>query len=355
MTTKYDLLVFIGRFNPFHHGHRRVVQLALEQAHHLLILVGSSFQPRTIKNPFTYQERESMILNSLDPQQISRISTRPLRDYLYNDNKWMTEVQKHVEVLGDGLDFHGLNEDGSKKTPRIGIIGYDKDESSWYLNKFPQWDFIDVGRHYDNTINATTIREMWLSGQSSMFTTGALRDSVHDFIYKEFPKKEYERLVREYTVITNGKKQWAFAPYPVMFHTVDAVVVQSGHVLLVQRKSAPGEGLWAMPGGFLEVGETMVNGVIRELREETVIKVPEAVLRGCIKANKEFDAPGRSLRGRTITHAYLIELAAGPLPKVKGSDDAAKAKWVSLADFAKMEDQMFEDHHYIINYFLGSV
>ena len=194
-----------------------------------------------------------------------------------------------------------------------------------------------------------------MSGQSPNFTSGVLRDSVHSFIYDKFPKKEYERLVREYETVTKGKQQYVGLKHPVQFLTVDAVVVQSGHVLLVKRKSAPGEGLWAIPGGYLESTETFEDGMLRELDEETKVKVPKPVLKGSIKASKVFDAPGRSLRGRIVTQAYLIELPPGELPKVKGSDDAAKAKWIPLAEFEKMEDQMFEDHHHIVSYFLGRV
>lgn len=350
MESTHDLLVFIGRFQPFHFGHRRVVQLALQQSRRVLILVGSSFKARDIKNPFSFKERADMILDSLEPQDIARITIRPLHDYLYNDNKWMAEVQKHVDLVSHG----GHSENGFQDL-KIGIIGHDKDDSSWYLKAFPQWDFIEVGHSYDASIDATTIRNMWLSGQSPNFTSGVLRDSVHSFIYNKFPKKEYERLVREYNSITDGKQKWKGTPYEVQFMTVDSVVVQSGHVLLVRRRSAPGEGLWAIPGGYLNSGETFENGMLRELREETKIKVPEPVLRGSIKGSHIFDAPNRSLRGRIVTRAYLIELPPGELPKVKGSDDAAKAKWIPLADFEKMEEDMFEDHHHIVSYFLGRV
>ena len=345
-SNKYDLLVFIGRFQPFHFGHKRVIQHALEQAHDILILVGSSHQARTIKNPFTYDERRLMIEQSLDPTEIDRVSIMPIRDYLYNDAKWLAQVQQIVEsrMKGQPQPFR-----------RIGIIGYDKDESSWYLNAFPQYDFVNVGRNYDLTIDATQIRDLWLSGQSPNFTAGVLRESVHNFMYKKFPKKEYERLVREREVITQVKKEKAVYKYPIIDQTVDAVVVQSGHVLLVKRKAAPGEGLWALPGGYLNPNETMEAGMLRELREETMLKVPEPVLKGSIKAQHRFDAPGRSLRGRIITQAFLIELAPGKLPPVKGADDAAKAKWIPLSEFEKMEEQMFEDHHHIISYFLGRV
>ncbi len=347
MPITHDLLIFIGRFQPFHFGHKRVVQLALEQSHHVLILVGSAYKARDIKDPFTYDERRAMIENSLDPQELSRVTIRPLRDYIYNDNKWMAEVQKHVEITQQSIRDQSMH--------RVGVIGHDKDASSWYLGAFPQWDFIEVGKSYIETIDATTIRNMWLGGQSPNFTRGVLRDSVHSFIFEKFPKKEYERLVREYETITAVKQKWVGTPYEVQFMTVDAVVVQSGHVLLVRRRSAPGEGLWAIPGGYLNSNETFKNGMLRELREETKIKVPEPVLRGSIKADHVFDAPNRSLRGRIVTNAFLIELPAGELPKVKGSDDAAKAKWIPLADFEKMEDQMFEDHHHIVSYFLGRV
>lgn len=98
-----------------------------------------------------------------------------------------------------------------------------------------------------------------------------------------------------------------------------------------------------------------MDSMLRELREETRLKVPEPVLRGSVKADKVFDHPERSLRGRTITHAYLIELADGPLPPVKGGDDAAKAKWLPIAQVMEMDEVMFEDHLDIIRYFLGTV
>jgi bifunctional NMN adenylyltransferase/nudix hydrolase len=355
----YDLLVFIGRFQPFHAGHKKVIELALERADQVLMLVGSSYQPRTIKNPFTYDERLLMISSSLEPTEVDRVSIIPIRDYLYNDQKWLAQVQQIVEARVNGGGFVRTSNKNDyiphPKTLSVGIIGYDKDESSWYLTAFPQYDFINVGRNYVDTIDATKIRELWLDGHSPNFTSGVLRDSVHNFMYKKFPKKEYERLQRELKLIKQVKDEKAVYKYPIIDHTVDAVVIQSGHVLLVKRKSAPGEGLFAIPGGYLNPNETLVDGMIRELREETKIKVPEPVLRGSIKAQHCFDAPGRSLRGRIITQAFLIQLAPGPLPQVKGSDDAAKAKWVPLSEFEKMEEQMFEDHSYIIQYFLGRV
>jgi bifunctional NMN adenylyltransferase/nudix hydrolase len=153
-------------------------------------------------------------------------------------------------------------------------------------------------------------------------------------------------------MIEKYKEAWKAAPFPPTFMTVDAVVVQSGHILLVKRGDMPGKGLWALPGGFLNQGETMLDGAIRELKEETKIKVPVPVLKGSIKDSKTFDAPHRSQRGRTITQAFYIDLGFDErLPKVKGSDDAEKAFWVPLNEVVAQRDKFFEDHFHIISYF----
>ena len=108
-----------------------------------------------------------------------------------------------------------------------------------------------------------------------------------------------------------------------------------------------------MPGGFVDQYETVEESMLRELKEETGIKVPVPVLKGSIRKDKRYDYPGRSTRGRTITTAFHVELNDKTLPKVKGSDDAAKAKWFPLSEFVKMQDKMYEDHYYIITDLLG--
>ena len=70
-------------------------------------------------------------------------------------------------------------------------------------------------------------------------------------------------------------------------------------------------------------GERLLDACIRELREETKIKVPGPILKGSIKRQSVYDDPYRSARGRTLTHGFYIELEpSAELPKVKGSDDA---------------------------------
>jgi bifunctional NMN adenylyltransferase/nudix hydrolase len=340
---KLDYTIFIGRFQPCHTAHIEIIRSALKQSERVIVLIGSAFQPRTTKNPFTWQERDEMIRASLTPAENARVDCFPLRDKMYNDNTWAKQVQDIVGQIA--------------RDKNVGIIGHSKDESSYYLKMFPQWKLIDVDNI--NDVNATDIRDaLFSTGCDINFDTGVgthLLTPIHDYLRAFALRPEFEQLVREYQFINQYKQAWARAPYPPTFVTVDAIVIQSGHVLLVRRRAEPGKGLWAVPGGFLGQQERLVDAAIRELREETKVKVPDPVLRGSIKDSHVFDHPNRSSRGRTVTHGFLIELPPGELPKVKGSDDADKARWIPLSAFAKMEDQMFEDHYHIVNYFLGEV
>src|SRR4051812_30121619 len=99
-----DLAVFVGRFQPFHNGHLCVVKEALRRAKRVLILIGSANMPRTVRNPWTWEERQEMILASLPEYDRKRIICRPLEDSAYNTEDWVSNVQTLVdEVSHDGF------------------------------------------------------------------------------------------------------------------------------------------------------------------------------------------------------------------------------------------------------------
>ena len=170
--------------------------------------------------------------------------------------------------------------------------------------------------------------------------------------FKQSPK--FKGLKSYFDAVRLSKEQWKGAPYAPVFHTVDSVVIKSGHVLCVRRGKAYGGGQIALPGGFLEQNEFIRTGALRELKEETAISLEKSVLDAAIKDEHVFDHPDRSERGRTITSAFFLDLGMGPLPKVKGSDDADKAWWMPLGEFYSREEEFFEDHYHIIDYFVGS-
>jgi len=350
----YDFLVFIGRFQPFHQGHLKILETALEQSQKLIILIGSAHRPRCTRNPWTYAERENMIRCGLDQETNERIIIAPIMDAMYNDSLWTTTIQKAVAGM---ISTH---HDQPHREPRLGLIGHAKDHTSYYLKLFPQWPSIDVKS--DNAISGTKIRDAifnadqghWEDDRLSMQSLVNPYVSNHVLSYlKQFAKTEtFTQLREEFDFIRSYRARWEQSPYAPSFVTVDAVVVQSAHVLLVERRARPGKGQWALPGGFLGSNENLLDACLRELKEETKIKVPWPVLNGSIVQQKVFDDPHRSARGRTITHAFYIHLAADTqLPKVKGGDDARKAFWVPLAQLEPRK--MFEDHYFIIQNMIG--
>jgi bifunctional NMN adenylyltransferase/nudix hydrolase len=338
---QFDFLVFIGRFEPFHNGHRAAVERALKLARQVIILIGSSRKPRSIRNPWDASERELMIRTTF-AEDSTRLLIRPLRDHLYNDALWVADVQRLVAEVSAPV-----------ANAQIGLIGHRKDESSYYLSMFPQWELV-------NSVNvagvsATDLREDLLAGDPGrdLLIKGAVPEPVFAMLKRFREGPHFAHLVREHQFIKSYRKGWATAPYEPSFVTVDAVVMHSGHVLLIRRRAEPGKGLWAFPGGFVDPNETLKSAVIRELREETRLKLPVPVLLGSIKSHEVFDHPQRSLRGRTFTHAYFFDFPAGELPLVKGGDDAEHAQWLPISEAMELEELFFEDHYHILEHFIG--
>ena len=338
LVVRYDYLIFIGRFQPFHTGHESVVRKALSLSSKVIILVGSAYQPRTVRNPWDFSEREALIRLAFSQEENKRILIFPLLDYVYNNQLWIKSVQQIVA---------GVAHNNIASQAKIGLIGHKKDESSSYLSDFPQWDFVEASNY--NNISSSEVRK-------SFFEDGEVRsDLLNSNIaieLEKFKKSDaYKQVKEEYDFVKKYKSAWDCAPYEPTFVTVDAVVIQAGHILLIERKAQPGRGLMALPGGFVNPKERLKDAVIRELREETRIKVPAPVLAGSITKEQIFDDPYRSARGRTITQAFLIELHGDKLPKVKGGDDAKSAFWVPFAEIKP--EMMFEDHYHIIQAMVG--
>jgi bifunctional NMN adenylyltransferase/nudix hydrolase len=310
--------IFIGRFQPVHEGHVHAIGLAASQVQKLYILVGSANQCRSIRNPWTFQERKQMLALKLHSQRITNYEILPLNDHRYSNTQWMSEVRATIEHYGMGSPI---------------LFGHMK-EGNDYLKWFPELKFKSIEAQY--SINATQVRER-------MFVE-------NDPFMPETVKDDYAFYQKE-------KQLFAGYPFPetLNFNCSDAILECQGHILLIQRKFAPGRGAWALPGGFRNQRETFLDCAIRELIEETNVRVPEKVLRGSIVKTELFDDPSRSFGIPRNTMAVYMRINPNPdfsLPRANGADDAALCKWVPLTD-ALNNIEMYDDHKDIVSKVTG--
>ncbi|WP_278492634.1 nicotinate-nicotinamide nucleotide adenylyltransferase [Acinetobacter gyllenbergii] len=158
----FDYLVFIGRFQPFHLAHMQTIEIALEKSQNVILALGSAQSERNIKNPFLASEREQMILSNFSEQDQQRIHFVHVVD-VYNDEKWVKQVKDLV---------NGVIQPNAK----VGLIGHFKDESSYYLRLFPEWQMVELDSLKDS-ISATPMREAYYRGeiQTEFFPEGTIQ------------------------------------------------------------------------------------------------------------------------------------------------------------------------------------
>jgi len=346
-----DIAVLVGRFQPFHQAHLALLTRALAIAPRCVVVVGSAFQARTPRNPFTWSERAEMIRLALPESERSRVTVVPMRDY-YDEKRWVASVRREV-----------LAEAGDDASLRIALVGHFKDATSSYLAAFPGWALDCVERLAG--AGGTHLRDaLFASVPQHAHEPGSVDAALAAFVDQAPPSTIafvrawaqlpfLAELAGEWRALKRYQDAWRAAPYAPTFVTVDAVLQCAGKVLLIRRGKAPGRGLYGVPGGFIEARETAWQSCLRELEEETHLKLLEETMRACLREVAVFDHPDRSQRGRTITHAHHFDLGDRELPEVRADDDAAAAEWVAVAALPALEERFFDDHFHMLDHFLG--
>ena len=92
--------VIVGRWQLFHKGHETLLQAALACAEQVVVVIGSSFRSRNVRNPFNTEERQAMIAATLSQQDLARVKFLPVRDY-FDDQRWNAAVRAGVGQLTD--------------------------------------------------------------------------------------------------------------------------------------------------------------------------------------------------------------------------------------------------------------
>jgi mutator protein MutT len=113
---------------------------------------------------------------------------------------------------------------------------------------------------------------------------------------------------------------------------VGAVIIKDGKILLEKRKSAPGRGKWSIPGGLVELGESVSQSVVREVAEETGLEVYQPELIDVVD-NVVRDENGE-VKYHFVIIDYFVKLKGG---NVKASSDAEELQWVPLGEVEKYD------------------
>lgn len=348
--------VVIGRMNPVHLGHIQLIKQAMADNGHVIVILGSCNQVITPVNPFTQTERAALIRSYFTDDMNALINIRFASDFIYSDLDWLQNVYSLVEEAS-----RPKIRTFAHVTCEYTLYGCKKDESTAkYLTQLQNWKWKTVfsepyaiGEGKSRLVlSSTYIRDVLflngLFGLSNPVLQECYNEDQLEVFSKWINSPAFHALQQDYDYYKSYKKSWETAPFAPVFVTGDAVVICNGYVLIIQRKGPPGKDTYALPGGFLNQNETVKQCILRELEEETKIDVPPKKLENCLRRIEVFDAPNRSLRGRTITHAGLIVLEEKTLPKIKAADDAATARWISLADISKFQSRFFEDHFHIL-------
>lgn len=162
---KYKLGMYLGRFQPFHNGHKYIVEWMLEECERVVIVIGSSDKKGTVQNPFPAWERVSMIKSVYPGSQVD-IVCLPDRPSITSDSSWGSYVMENLANYG----FY----------PDAVYQGFETERSSWWHN-YPNVCVENVSR-LDIPVSATLIR-------------AAMIEKREDFINEYCPQPVAEHIL----------------------------------------------------------------------------------------------------------------------------------------------------------------
>mgnify|MGYP003582991409 FL=1 len=356
----FDICVFAGRMRPPTAAHLANIRAGLEASQYVFVIIGSTGEAPHFKNPFTFDEVQTMIRGSLSAAENDRVFVHGVRDR-DNDLAWVRDVQKIVHEQATALSIPG--------EPRIALVGCNKDGSSYYLKLFRQWGSIGVEPIYNDgeSMSATAMRMALYEAEDpgrvlktwkDLFGASYLPHGTFWFLRQWVNTEHFQQMRAEALFMRDELKKFPPNPYtgqPQQHNCGDFYLQHGGAVLLVKRGQMPGEGLWAVPGGHKHAYDTFRDAALRELGEETSIfdlneAITPDVINSYIRGEKLLDNPWRSNREVTVSVAYGALLPGSfTRPLIEGADDAREARWWNIDEITR--DMMFEDHFNIVEDF----
>ena len=372
--------VYIGRFQPFHKGHKAIVDLTVKMmkpGDTFTIIIGSADQQETERNPLSASQRKEMLSIELEgyPVTISTINDSP-----YNYDLWIECLCAKMLGFKSAThdDFLEKQEDFIKGFSNICIVGMENVEE--YINRITKYYTYAPTEHFNLGINSHIFSE--LDTQTSVhgssiraFACSKDRDHLKNFysVIKDlvdekvlaylktvnFPLIVYNAYIKgiNYAASTGCK-------YNSCFMTVDNIVFDKflDQVLLIKRKD---NGKLAIPGGFAEPYMNMKDNALRELEEETSITakmLKDAFVKIDELEPTLIDAPYRDPRSshkcNFVSAVYVwqskVDALKNFIPYIKAGDDAVDTVWLSKEECEDLPAWRFHaDHKKIICKLLG--
>lgn len=328
--SKQKLGVIIGRFQPMHNGHKALIKKSMETCEKTLVLVGSPNKPTSYKNPLTIEERLS-IVTDVSSEFAGDILIKELPDHP-QDGVWMADIISRIVDVTDDCPPHEV------------IIYTAEKDKDFYESHF----IYPVVPLASEDLSATDVRELYydtnvplvllkdMIPQETMILLAAIEDT-----------DRYTDLRKEYYSCKAGLATATLAhafnnPIEPVCH---AAVIHKNKLLLVKRKSLRGNGQWAIPGGFLEKGESTKDGALRELFEETGVSL-EGRNAAQIACTVEENLDDLSVRTLGINYLFVVAEEES-IDVFLDDNECSDYKWVPMGDILEEKEILFYNHNVV--------
>ena len=372
--------VYIGRFQPFHKGHKAIVDLTVKMmkpGDTFTIIIGSADQQETERNPLSASQRKEMLSTELEGYPVTILT---INDSPYNYDLWIERLCAKMLGFKSAThdDFLEKQEDFIKGFSNICIVGMENVEE--YINRITKYYTYAPTEHFNLGINSHIFSE--LDTQTSVHGSSIrafiraddgrcpkrFYSDIKDFVSEKvlaylktvnFPLIVYNAYIKgiNYAESTGCK-------YNSCFMTVDNIVFDKflDQVLLIKRKD---NGKLAIPGGFAEPYMNMKDNALRELEEETSITakmLKDAFVKIDELEPTLIDAPYRDPRSshkcNFVSAVYVwqskVDALKNFIPYIKAGDDAVDTVWLSKEECEDLPAWRFHaDHKKIICKLLG--
>jgi bifunctional NMN adenylyltransferase/nudix hydrolase len=226
---KYNFAIYIGRFQPFHLGHLHVIKHGLEMADKLIIVIGSHNKPIDWKNPWTSAQRIEMIKNSLTSDEASRVHFNVVEDRLYQNKEWEALIYDAVDSIIMDYSTYRIKASTEEHTAKCCVVGYDKDDTSFYLRMFPQWKLEQVPafniEENDEALSATMIRDMLYHNRFG-YVKSLMPKGSFEYVRDWLASDEAAYVKAWYDFDLNDQKQYEALKYGTNDYCADNVVFQ---------------------------------------------------------------------------------------------------------------------------------